>query len=111
LERIIKITGAEALLLSLQVCISLLGSDAFQETDIISISMPVTKWNYQITRAEKIPDTIAKAFYFATTDRPGPVLIDITRDVQLQEFNYHYKKIKYIRSYEIGYQYRIDRTK
>ena len=82
-----------------QVASSLLGTDAFQEIDMISLSMPVTKWNYQVTKAEEIPDAIAKAFYFAATGRPGPVLIDITKDAQngLTEFNY--KKIKSIRSY------------
>jgi acetolactate synthase-1/2/3 large subunit len=83
-----------------QVPSGLLGSDAFQETDMISISMPVTKWNYLVTRAEEIPEVIARAFFFATTGRPGPVLIDITKDAQLQEFAYHYKKIKSIRSYK-----------
>jgi len=82
-----------------QVQSALLGTDAFQETDMISLSMPVTKWNFQVTRAEEIPDVIAKAFFFATTGRPGPVLIDITKDAQVQEFNYNYKKIKSIRSY------------
>ncbi|MBN1159258.1 MAG: biosynthetic-type acetolactate synthase large subunit [Bacteroidales bacterium] len=82
-----------------QVPSPLLGTDAFQETDIVSLSMPVTKWNYQVTKAEEIPDAIAKAFYFATTGRPGPVLLDITKDVQLQEFNYQYRRISYVRSY------------
>ncbi len=82
-----------------QVPSSLLGTDAFQETDMISLSMPVTKWNFQVTQAEEIPDTIAKAFLFATTGRPGPILIDITKDAQLQEFDYNYKQIKSIRSY------------
>ncbi len=82
-----------------QVPSPLLGTDAFQETDMVSLSMPVTKWNYQITRPEEIPDAIAKAFLYATTGRPGPVLLDITKDVQIQEFNYQYKKIKSTRSY------------
>jgi acetolactate synthase-1/2/3 large subunit len=83
-----------------QVPSGLLGTDAFQETDMISLSMPVTKWNYQVTQACEIPDAIAKAFFFATTGRQGPVLIDITKDAQLQEFDYYYKKIKSIRSYD-----------
>lgn len=62
-----------------QVTRELLGSDAFQETDIIGISTPVTKWNYQITKASEIPDIIAKAFYIARSGRPGPVLVDITK--------------------------------
>lgn len=82
-----------------QVSSALLGSDAFQETDMISLSMPVTKWNYQVTQAEKIPDAIAKAFFFATTGRPGPVLIDITKDAQIGLTEFNYKKIKSIRSY------------
>ncbi len=82
-----------------QVPSHLLGSDAFQETDMVSLSMPVTKWNYQVTKAEEIPDAIAKAFHFATTGRPGPVLLDITKDAQLNTLDYRYKKIKSIRSY------------
>ncbi len=82
-----------------QVPSHLLGSDAFQETDMVSLSMPVTKWNFQITRAEEIPEAIAKAFHFATTGRPGPVLLDITKDAQVNELDYRYKKIKSIRSY------------
>ena len=82
-----------------QVASHLLGSDAFQETDIVGISTPVTKWNYQITKAEEIPEIIAKAFYIAKSGRPGPVLIDITKDAQFEEFAFHYKKCKKIRSY------------
>ena len=82
-----------------QVTSHLLGSDAFQETDIISISTPVTKWNYQITNAAEIPEVIAKAFYIAKSGRPGPVLIDITKDAQFGELDFEYKKCKEIRSY------------
>ena len=82
-----------------QVASHLLGSDAFQETDIIGISTPVTKWNYQITKASEIPDIISKAFYIASTGRPGPVLIDITKDAQFEFCDYNYKKCKGIRSY------------
>ncbi len=82
-----------------QVSSPLLGSDAFQETDIISISTPVTKWNYQITNAAEIPEVIAKAFYIAKSGRPGPVLIDITKDAQFGELDFEYKKCKEIRSY------------
>ena len=83
-----------------QVHSQLLGFDAFQETDIVGISMPVTKWNYQVTKAEEIPEAIAKAFYIATSGRPGPVLIDITKDAQLQAFeNFEYKKITKVPSY------------
>ncbi len=82
-----------------QVPSHLLGSDAFQETDIIGISMPVTKWNYQITKASEIPQIFAKAFYIAKTGRPGPVLIDITKDAQFELLNYKYHKCRGIRSY------------
>ena len=77
----------------------MLGSDAFQETDIIGISTPVTKWNYQITKASEIPEIMAKAFYIARTGRPGPVLIDITKDAQFETFDYSYEKCSGIRSY------------
>src|SRR6056300_1164203 len=82
-----------------QVASHLLGSDAFQETDIIGISTPVTKWNYQITRASEIPEIFAKAFYIARSGRPGPVLIDITKDAQFETFEFSYKKCTGIRSY------------
>ena len=82
-----------------QVASHLLGSDAFQETDIIGISTPITKWNYQITKASEIPDIISKAFYIASSGRPGPVLIDITKDAQFEFFDFNYKKCKGIRSY------------
>jgi len=82
-----------------QVASHLLGSDAFQETDIIGISTPVTKWNYQITKACEIPEIMAKAFYIARTGRPGPVLIDITKDAQFETFDYSYEKCSGIRSY------------
>lgn len=83
-----------------QVPSHLLGSDAFQETDIVGISTPVTKWNHQITRAEEIPEVIAKAFYIAKSGRPGPVLIDITKDAQFETFDFTYKKCEGIRSYK-----------
>ena len=82
-----------------QVGSHLLGSDAFQETDIVSISTPVTKWNYQITKASEIPEVLAKAFYIARSGRPGPVLIDITKDAQFEELDFEYKKCEKIRSY------------
>ena len=83
-----------------QVASHLLGSDAFQETDIIGISTPVTKWNYQITKANEIPEILAKAFYIARSGRPGPVLIDITKDAQFDFFDFTYKKCTGIRSYQ-----------
>ena len=63
-----------------QVVSRSLGTDEFQEVDIIGVTMPITKWNYQITSADEIPEIVAKAFYLARTGRPGPVLIDITKD-------------------------------
>ena len=82
-----------------QVGKHLLGSDAFQETDIIGISTPVTKWNYQITEASEIPEIMAKAFFIAKSGRPGPVLIDITKNAQFDEIEFSYKKCTSIRSY------------
>lgn len=83
-----------------QVFAHLLGTDAFQETDVINITAPVTKWNYQITDATEIPEVLAKAFYIAKSGRPGPVLIDITKNAQLQKFSYTgYVKCNHIRSY------------
>jgi acetolactate synthase-1/2/3 large subunit len=83
-----------------QVPSHLLGSDAFQETDIIGISTPVTKWSYQITRVEEIPEIIAKAFYIARSGRPGPVLVDITKDAQFGTSDFSYSPCKKIRSYK-----------
>jgi acetolactate synthase-1/2/3 large subunit len=82
-----------------QVVSGLIGTDAFQETDIIGVSMPVTKWSCQVKRAQDIPETIAKAFYIANSGRPGPVLIDITKDAQFDRLQFRYKKCTYIRSY------------
>ena len=82
-----------------QVTSPLLGSDAFQETDVIGITMPVTKWNYLITRADEIPEVIAQAFYIARTGRPGPVVIDLAKDAQFGKLNFKYKKCSSIRSY------------
>ncbi len=101
------ITGlADAMVDSMpMVCISgqvgspLLGSDAFQETDVMGISMPITKWNCQITSAEEIPEVMAKAFYIANTGRPGPVMIDITKDAQFGTLDFKYEKCTKLRSY------------
>jgi len=82
-----------------QVVSTLIGSDAFQETDILGISMPVVKWNAQVKKPQELPETIAKAFYIATTGRPGPVLIDITKDAQIEKLNFKYRKCNYLRSY------------
>ncbi|MAZ28372.1 MAG: acetolactate synthase, large subunit, biosynthetic type [Cytophagaceae bacterium] len=83
-----------------QVAYHLLGSDAFQETDIIGISTPVTKWNFQVTKAEDIPEVMAKAFYIAKSGRPGPVLVDITKNAQNEELDFNYKKCTAVRSYK-----------
>ena len=83
-----------------QVPSHLLGSDAFQETDIIGISTPITKWNYQITNVKEIPEIMAKAFYIARSGRPGPVLIDITKDAQFTTADFEYKPCASVRSYK-----------
>ncbi|GAB1855372.1 biosynthetic-type acetolactate synthase large subunit [Flavobacteriaceae bacterium MHTCC 0001] len=82
-----------------QVPSHLLGTDAFQETDIVGISTPVTKWNCQITKASEIPEVMAKAFYIAKSGRPGPVLVDITKDAQFESFDFKYEKCTAVRSY------------
>ncbi|WP_313386873.1 biosynthetic-type acetolactate synthase large subunit [Chishuiella sp.] len=84
-----------------QVFASLLGTDAFQETDVINITNPITKWNYQITDAEEINDVLAKAFHIARSGRPGPVLIDITKNAQIQLIEKQkYEKCNHVRSYK-----------
>jgi len=83
-----------------QVASHLLGTDAFQETDVVGISMPVTKWNFQVTRAEEIPMAIAKAFYIARSGKPGPVLVDITKDAQFGEVDFNYIPFTGMRSYQ-----------
>ncbi|MBI2270011.1 MAG: biosynthetic-type acetolactate synthase large subunit [Bacteroidetes bacterium] len=82
-----------------QVASHLLGTDAFQETDVIGISMPITKWNLQVTKPEDIPAAVARAFYIARSGRPGPVLLDITKDAQFGKLHYKYEKCEKIRSY------------
>jgi len=82
-----------------QVSSHLLGFDAFQETDVVGISMPVTKWNYQITKVHEIPEVLAKAFYIANSGRPGPVLIDITKDAQNQLMEFKYNKMTQVSGY------------
>ena len=94
-----KIDSTPLVCITGQVASHLLGTDAFQETDVIGISMPVTKWNYQVTCVEEIAEVIAKAFYIAHSGRPGPVLIDITKDAQFAEAEFKYKKCENIRSY------------
>jgi acetolactate synthase-1/2/3 large subunit len=82
-----------------QVTSGLIGTDAFQETDILGISMPVTKWNAQVKKADEIPAIIARAFYIAGSGRPGPVLVDIAKDAQVDSLDFNYRKCTYIRSY------------
>ena len=94
-----------------QVASHLLGTDAFQETDVISISAPVTKWNIQVTKSQDIPAAIAKAFYIAKSGRPGPVLIDITKDAQLGELDYAYEKCTGVRSYKPIPETNIEKVK
>ena len=92
-----------------QVASSLLGSDAFQETDIIGIATPVTKWSYQITKASEISEIFSKAFFIAKSGRPGPVLIDITKDAQFEILDsFNYIKTQKIRSYKPVPQYDND---
>ena len=83
-----------------QVASHLLGTDAFQETDVMGISMPVTKWNCQVTKAEDIAPAIAKAFYIASSGRPGPVLVDITKDAQFEKLDFSYEKCTAVRSFQ-----------
>jgi acetolactate synthase-1/2/3 large subunit len=82
-----------------QVYGSLLGSDAFQETDVINCTLPITKWNYQVTDPADIPWVLKKAFYVANSGRPGPVVIDITKDAQLATLEFDYSQPLLIRSY------------
>jgi acetolactate synthase I/II/III large subunit len=83
-----------------QVGSSLLGSDAFQETDVISLTQAVTKWNAQVIHPEEIPLLLAKAFYIARSGRPGPVLIDIPKDIFFARLNYAYQRVHFVRSYQ-----------
>lgn len=83
-----------------QVASHLLGTDAFQEADVIGITTPVTKWNYQVSSAAEIAEVVAKAFYIAQSGRPGPVLIDITKDAQFEKCDFSYKKITHMTSYQ-----------
>jgi len=84
-----------------QVPKAVLGTDAFQETDVIGITMPITKWNYQITEAEEIPEIFAKAFYIASSGRPGPVVIDITKNAQFDELDFSYERVTSLPSVEV----------
>lgn len=84
-----------------QVFEHLLGTDAFQEIDVMNVTSPVTKWNYQVTDANELPEVLAKAFYIARSGRPGPVLIDVTKNAQLQKVPYKgYSPCHSLRSYK-----------
>ena len=95
-----------------QVGAPLLGTDAFQEIDVVGITQPITKWAYQIRRAEDIAWAVSRAFYIANSGRPGPVVLDITKNAQFQEIEFEYKPCTYIRSYipipEVNEQQIID---
>ena len=93
------IDSVPAIFITGQVPSHLLGTDAFQETDILGASMPMTKWNFQITSPEEIPWAIARAFYVTNSGRPGPVLLDITKNAQFGMLDFEYKKCKKIRGY------------
>ena len=82
-----------------QVATPFLGFDAFQETDVVGITQPITKWSYQIRRPQDVAWAVARAFYIASTGRPGPVVLDITKDAQVGLTDFDYKKCDYIRSY------------
>ena len=83
-----------------QVGVASLGTDAFQETDVVGITQPITKWAYQIRSAAEIPHAVARAFYIASTGRPGPVVLDFTKDAQLGSVEWEYERMDYIRSYD-----------
>lgn len=94
-----------------QVPSTLLGSDAFQEADVIGVSQPITKWAYQIRRVEDIPWAVSRAFYIARSGRPGPVVLDIAKDAQINFCEYSYEKTTHLRSYEPSPQMDIERIK
>jgi len=83
-----------------QVPSPLLGTDAFQEVDVIGVTLPITKWAYQIRRAEDIAWAVSRAFYIASTGRPGPVVLDISKDAQIGLIEYVHEHIDFIRSYQ-----------
>ncbi len=83
-----------------QVAAEFLGTDAFQETDVIGITTPITKWNYQITKASEITEVLTKAFYIATHGRPGPVVIDITKNAQFEESDFSYPENFSLKKYK-----------
>ena len=92
-----------------QVASPLLGIDAFQEIDVIGITQPITKWAYQIRRAEDIAWAVSRAFYIASTGRPGPVVLDFAKDAQVGKVDFEYKHVDYIRSYQPEPEINLDR--
>lgn len=82
-----------------QVGTSFLGSDAFQEVDLVGITQPITKWSYQIRRAEDVPWAVARAFYLASSGRPGPVVLDFAKNAQVETFDYEPTTVDFVRSY------------
>ena len=94
-----KIDSTPLVCITGQVASPFLGTDAFQETDVVGISMPVTKWNCQVTRPEELLEALAKAFYIAKAGRPGPVLVDITKDAQFGMLDFNYQPCKSLKSY------------
>lgn len=83
-----------------QVGVSLLGTDAFQEVDVVGVTQPITKWSYQIRRAEDVPWAVARAFYIARSGRPGPVVLDFAKNAQTSLLDYEPVSVDFIRSYE-----------
>ena len=94
-----------------QVPSPLLGTDAFQEVDVIGITQPITKWAYQIRKPEEIAWAVSRAFYIASTGRPGPVVLDLAKDAQVGLVDYEYKKVDYVRSYQPEPDIKKDRIK
>ncbi len=94
-----QIDSVPMVVITAQVPSPLIGTDAFQETDVVGLTMPITKWNVQVTDAEDIPEAIAKAFYIAVSGRPGVVVVDITKDALLNQLEFEYEKAPKIRSY------------
>ena len=92
-----------------QVASGLLGSDAFQEADVIGVTLPITKWAYQIRRVEDIAWAVSRAFYIASSGRPGPVLLDIAKDAQINSCEFSYKKTDFLRSYQPKPKVEIDK--
>ncbi|MDR0429080.1 MAG: biosynthetic-type acetolactate synthase large subunit [Tannerellaceae bacterium] len=94
------IDSTPIVVISGQVPSPLLGTDAFQEIDVIGITQPITKWTYQIRKPEEIAWAVSRAFYIASSGRPGPVVLDFAKDAQVGTIDYEYEKVTYIRSYQ-----------